>query len=324
MRRSTLRQLRNAAIERQHFAAKLSDAAALDVGDAIVDLWKHAERAALDHRSNVAAHNRLTHISRLLVPVSRLAIDASLRKIASWGLADVSRRMAGILPKPLLVASRVVNVRESRDQITAIQLVAKILGPNPGDVDLVSVFADTPKDDLSAWLFPGPTPDEVKEIVYAAVNGISWRDRLATATKTSATPERIASILADGWNRGRTVPEIAKALRPIVDGVKSTAKRIARTEGMRIALQTQEKQWAALGDFVLGYQVHAVLDERTRRSPNLQLDHYRRDGLIYYKQPKRGQLGMDDCPHPPLEAKNNGSVYAWNCRCTLSPVLDYD
>jgi hypothetical protein len=67
-----------------------------------------------------------------------------------------------------------------------------------------------------------------------------------------------------------------------------------------------------LGDLVAGWQIHATLDERTRP------EHAARNGTIYWIHPKAGQRGVDEMPHPPMEA--DGST-AWNCRCFLTPVL---
>lgn len=66
------------------------------------------------------------------------------------------------------------------------------------------------------------------------------------------------------------------------------------------------------GDLIIGYQIHAVLDEQTRP------EHRERDGTVYYRDPGPGQKGMDEMPRPPREADGN---MAWNCRCMLTPVL---
>ncbi len=84
---------------------------------------------------------------------------------------------------------------------------------------------------------------------------------------------------------------------------------------MRIAHSVQHIAWKGMGDLVIGYQIHATLDQNTRPA------HAARNGTIYYADPKQGQLGYDKMPHPPLEA--DGSI-AWNCRCHNSPVLAPD
>src|SRR6185436_7618667 len=99
---------------------------------------------------------------------------------------------------------------------------------------------------------------------------------------------------------------------PVVDGVRSSARRIARSEALRVAGAIQERAWDGLGDMAIGLQVRNPLDERTRPA------HRLRHGSIYYKEPKPGQKSIDEAPHPPIEP--DGTI-AWNCRCVLTPVL---
>ena len=66
-------------------------------------------------------------------------------------------------------------------------------------------------------------------------------------------------------------------------------------------------QWEnnkAIASLTLGHQVHAQLDQNTRPA------HRIRNGNIYYANPEPGQKGLDEMPHPPMEA--DGSV-AFNC-----------
>lgn len=161
-------------------------------------------------------------------------------------------------------------------------------------------------------LFPPPSQSVIDSILYATVQGKTWTDRLVGATRTSATPQQLAQTVGQGIAQGKTVAEIAKTLLPVVDGVRSTARRIARTEALRVVQEASFQSWQGMGDLVIGYQIHATLDQVTRP------DHAKRNGTIYYKEPRSGQHGLEECPHPPLEA--DGSI-AWNCRCGLSTVL---
>ena len=90
---------------------------------------------------------------------------------------------------------------------------------------------------------------------------------------------------------------------------------------MRVAAATQMDAHAALGDLVVGYKVHATLDNNTRPW------HRSRDGQRYYLDPAPDQKGMAQCPHPPDEAADPSERpvgtprTAWNCRCYLTPIL---
>ena len=156
-------------------------------------------------------------------------------------------------------------------------------------------------------LFPVPSEDQLRRVVYSS----GWRQRLLAGTSLG-NPDQLADAITSGLLAGKNQAEIAREIRPLVQGVQSSARRVARTECMRVAGQAQEACSHALGDMVIGFQVRAVLDENTR------ISHRLRDGQAYYKVPKAGQLGMDQCPRPPMEADNTP---AFNCRCFLIPLM---
>lgn len=162
------------------------------------------------------------------------------------------------------------------------------------------------RQQLADLIFPPPPEEWVRNIVFSG----DWVQRLQATP--SARPEAIASRIADGLAAGKTHVQIARDVRPLVDGIRSRARTIARTESMRVAHAGQMQCHAQLGDLVIGYQVRATLDQHTRPA------HAARNGTIYYRDPVAGQLGYEKMPHPPQEA--DGST-AWGCRCYLVPVL---
>jgi SPP1 gp7 family putative phage head morphogenesis protein len=170
--------------------------------------------------------------------------------------------------------------------------------------------------DLAGLLFPPPSEAQVAAVVF----GSDWQDRLSAATRL-ASPEALADVLAAGLAAGKTQQEIARDLLPLVDGVRSAARRVARTEALRVAGDAQMRCHEQLGDLVVGYQVHATLDQHTRPW------HAARSGQVYYLRPGPGQLGPDQMPHPPDEPRDptqrppGAPETAYNCRCYLTPVL---
>jgi SPP1 gp7 family putative phage head morphogenesis protein len=165
---------------------------------------------------------------------------------------------------------------------------------------------ERPKSMLQ-MLLPNPSPTELLRIIYDG----DWSRRMQNLTSLSS-PGTLAQLIAAGVSQNKTPAQIAREIRPAVQGVQSTARRVARTEGLRIAHEIQMNAYEGLGDMVIGYQVHAVLDRATRP------EHRKRDKTIYYKRPKPGQKPMSECPKPPLEADG---TYAFNCRCFLTPVF---
>lgn len=168
---------------------------------------------------------------------------------------------------------------------------------------------------LAAPLFAAPTLEEIYRLVYAS----DWRGRLSAMTRLAA-PDALAAIVANGFQQGLTPAEISRLIRPAVQGVQSSARRIARTEGMRIAHQTQMEMYEEIPG-VIGYQVHSMHFPATRHW------HAKRDGTIYYRHPKPGQKGFHQMPRPPLEADDPGERpagtphVAFSCLCWLTPVL---
>lgn len=166
-------------------------------------------------------------------------------------------------------------------------------------------------------IFPAPSLDTINRIIFSS----GWQDRVGFLTRL-ADPGVLATQIATGLSQGQTVQQIAAAVRPAVQGVQTSARRVARTEGMRVAHEIQMEAYEDLGELVVGYQIHATLDEHTRPW------HRRRDGTTYYRDPKPGQKGFAQMPRPPMESPDltdrppRTPFIAPNCRCYVTPVLD--
>lgn len=170
-----------------------------------------------------------------------------------------------------------------------------------------------------------PSPEKVARIVFGppAPGQPTWRERVESLTRL-ADPKQAALTVSTALALGRTPREAAKELLPLVQGSQASARRLARTEAMRVAHEAQMEAWDGLGDLLVGYQVHAQRDRHTRPW------HAERDGTVYYRRPAAGQLGLDRMPRPPLESPDprdrppKAPRVAPNCRCFLTPVLRSD
>lgn len=306
------------ANSRQVEASMLADSAARVVDRAAASVWGSLLRSIRSRPLNPYGVTQ-DHF-RHLVPVMAKAIDTSLKRIALWGRRQTLLSLRSTMPLRYLRAGAVRSVGESLLENVPDQWRPGTieLTPSGGEYlwpDDIEMSEEEERDQFLAMLFPPPSIEETESIVYSPVQGRTWIERLEGATRTSASPQQIASTVAIGFAGGKTAQEIARDLLPVVDGVRSTARRIARTESLRVSHEVQMRAWDGLGDLCIGFQIHATLDQNTRP------EHAARNGIIYYKHPTGNQRSVDEMPRPPLEA--DGRI-AWNCRCHTSPILAPD
>jgi len=173
-----------------------------------------------------------------------------------------------------------------------------------------SPFDEPPLDLIVGAILPPLTKEQIDRMV----NAHGWTDRIQALTKL-ANPESLATQIASMWQAGKSVAEIAREIRPLVQGVQTSARRVARTAGLWIAHEAELHTYEQLGDIIEGYTVNAVLDHATRP------EHRKRDGDKFYRVPGPGQKSFYEMPRPPRESPKDGNVWAFNCRCFLSPIL---
>jgi len=228
-----------------------------------------------------------------------------VRSIGYWSHAETVRIMATTVPRRWFraVAPEVVLVGERVN-----------LDPTEGDAPGVTGPAISPGQRLSdeEWqallkeiLFPNPTPQEVQAILDRPIAGQTTEERLRGLSKHITSPQRIIDELGKGLASGEALPAISKRLESFVGGVKASARRVARTESIRVAEQMNRKALEPMRDLMLGMQVIASLDENTR--PHHALRH----GTVYFYDGRR-KPGIEELPDLPDEP---------NCRCFSSPVM---
>jgi SPP1 gp7 family putative phage head morphogenesis protein len=165
------------------------------------------------------------------------------------------------------------------------------------------VLSDTQKDEvLQAILFPAPSKRLITQILAAT----GWEERFQSLSGLITNGRALLNQMIRGYADGENLQQIAKRVEPLVGGIKASARRIARTEGMRVAERMQRRSWEPLGDLMVGVQIIAVLDERTRP------EHATRNGTVYYNSPKPGQKSIAELPDLPDQP---------NCRCMSVPVM---
>lgn len=274
---------------RQHESLARANSAGDDCDRIVARIWSDLLTAvkAKDFRRVAdlwrASHARIT--SELYV---------SFKGLAVWGYDSAADVVRQTLPKSYAAALPQVT-REAAGDESAV-----------------------PWKMFLQFLFPPPSKQFIDDVVLGSQEGIHWTDRIATLSRL-ASPETIAAVVSQAYAGGASPPEIAKKLLPVLDNVRSSARRVARTEGLRIAHRAQMACHEQLGDLIAGYQVNSAFGPTARHSHSL------RSGTIYWKNPKPGQLGFDVMPHPPVDRgapHDDGppGVKPW-CRCWLAPVL---
>lgn len=160
-------------------------------------------------------------------------------------------------------------------------------------------------DEYARLLIDPPSADLLQRIVGPAP------DRLTRLVD----PQDASRVVLNGISMGQDRRQIGADLETLFGGWEVAARRVARTAGLQAATEMQLAASEEIPGLVVGYQILAVLDGRTRP------EHKRRSGTVYYRNPRPGQKGMREMPRPPMEP--DGTL-AHNCRCLLSPVFPSD
>lgn len=190
------------------------------------------------------------------------------------------------------------------------------IGPIPSAAEIALLIRSgqirvDPQPALSAAItvFPPPAVARVQAIVFQTYgrewqDGLSWDARISRLSRL-APPKLVADSLIDGIAAGENPRQLEKRLRPILNGNRASAMRVARTESIRVAETMQREQYMSV-ESVIGAQILSVLGETTRP------EHAARHGTIYWK-PGKGSPTTAEMPSLPDEP---------NCLCWSSPVFD--
>ncbi|MBR9804131.1 hypothetical protein GYB59_21640 [bacterium] len=158
---------------------------------------------------------------------------------------------------------------------------------------------------LSELIFPAPTQAAILAILEQPIGGKTTVQRLNELSRLIDDPGRVVDEMVRGIADGENLQKISKRLYARVDGVKASARRIARTEGLRVVEQMNRQALEPMQDMMVGMQVIASLDQNTR--PH----HAHRHGTIYYYD-RRRKPTIDELPDLPDEP---------NCRCWSTPAM---
>lgn len=175
------------------------------------------------------------------------------------------------------------------------------------------------KSRMAALIIEPIKKEALEKIVLGGSQSIV---RMMQSTSRGINPRKLADILIKGISTGENRVQIAQKLRNELGATKAQAKRMARTEGARVATESNMAAFDAMGDFVIGYMIHAT------PNPDSRSWHKHRSGTVYHKHPIGRQKGMAQLPRPPMEAQDVNErpagtpATAWNCLCYVSPLFE--
>lgn len=179
-----------------------------------------------------------------------------------------------------------------------------------------TLFPEVPTDPLQELLFPPLGFDQVHDFLSAIIPAGGWTT-IGDST-SGATPQLLATVIANRYAAGDDTREVAKVLLPYFDGSRVRATRAARTYGAYVGTNAGLAATEQLGTLVAGYSVHDP------GGPTARPDHVKRSGTRYMREPGSGEFALDVMPQPPLDRggpDEDGSGVKWNCRCYLTPIL---
>jgi hypothetical protein len=178
---------------------------------------------------------------------------------------------------------------------------------------------------LEFWLdllFPPPPETELVRRLAPLVQRAGL-DRWGTPS-APLLPEDLAQRLVQGWAAGQTAQELSRTLTDVFQGARYRAARVVRTFGLWVFHRGQEESWKGVDDWIIGYTARSVCGPTTRPW------HCARNGQRYYKNPRPGQKGLRQMPHPPQEPEDPAErppgtpALAWNCLCWLEPIFAWE
>lgn len=279
------------------------------------------------------SHNYHTALAYLQTLPEQIwhALRVHVSAMLLWSHHEAAGAMLRTLPKAYLRASIASRLQESRavklmEHGPIVFSVAPPILPDVAPLFKTEAPVLQSAQEETLWrdfLFPPPSADRVRSILDVLLPPRVVQGRLFDVIGTperGETPPSLAMKIGTLYSEGRSTQEVGRAIRPYFDGSAMRAERSARTLGAYVGTERNLATSEALGDLVMGYQVHSAGGENARHN------HAMRSGTVYYRKPVAGQHGMDVMPHPPVDTgkgpyDGEKAGLQYNCRCWTTPVL---
>lgn len=247
---------------------------------------------------------------RRMVPVATLNAESLFERLAGWSHAATVNVLARNVPRHWMRFVNPIVVYAGEAEIPANVPIVDLLPYGFAETPTEPVAGKRlPDDQWAAFLrenvFEPPSREKVSDFIHRKINGKDWQERFTELSRKIADPDKLMNTLATQYAQGMTQDQMARNVRSQVQGIASSARRIVRTEGLRIANEAHRETYKQLGSLMSGVQILATLDENTRQH------HASRNGMIYWNDGRK-KPHISELPQLPDEP---------NCRCFDVPVL---
>lgn len=262
-------------------------------------------------------------------------VDHILDRFASEGAAILQRELTGLATwswraagsawlaavPPRVWAGRL----QARARMGESLLAEKRKAMDYADELAAFMRGDFDDDEAAALIrlieFPPLSRTQIRRLLdrTAASDGLSAMERITTIVNREKPRLRslIASTLSDysmPEDEASAIDILSQRIRPWFEdeeGMNYKARRIARTEGVRIAEDTQRMSWEGAADVIDGIRTWTAGDDRVRD------EHQHWHDKLFRRQPDGSYVaddgeGLPDFPAGP------------NCRCWSVPELADD
>jgi hypothetical protein len=166
--------------------------------------------------------------------------------------------------------------------------------------------------------FPSPTSEVVRSMINNApwLDGIPWAERIKTVTVGQA--RELEGVLSSGIASGKNIDQLTRDVKESSGLVDFKARRIARTEGVRVAQEGLLLADEQAGDLVAGRRWFSALIQTTREQ---HAEQHRRE---FFRQLVAGgpdrflaRDGQSPIEQPPIP-------WGPNCLCWDEVILPED
>lgn len=274
--------------------------------------WDRWGSAFADRLTGMLARRKLNArpvLDRMVIDAAR-RLERDLSGLWWWAWESTAGNLVDAVPMPAWIARlSPIDLTEgvADGQLLGINQLKKILD--------ATVSRDEAKEIVRKTEFPPPPDWKVRQILTAtnAPDGISPMQRIVTVAQDDK--DSLLSIMTGGIPTGSDGASLIDSLTPqiesLVGNITYKAKRIARTEGVRIAEVAQRESWQDIADLMDGVRTYTADDA------NVRDQHVHWNGKLFYRQSNGDYVARDGELLPDFPAGPN-------CRCWSTPEFRED